>query len=97
MPPAAPRIDRRLIAALVGLDDPKEPIAETNRRVGALAEVLGIPRPSYQQIRLFVHAERARHRARRAAIDLVLDVQFRRRAPEALLELLHPELQYDDA
>ena len=97
MTPAAPYIDPRLVAALGALDDAKQPIAETNRRVGQLAEAIGVPSPSYQQIRLFVHAERARRRARRAAIDLVLDVQFRSRPPEALLELLHPELRHDDA
>ena len=94
---SAPRIDPRLVAALEALDDAKEPIAETNRRVGSLAETIGVPRPSYQQIRLRVHADRARRRARRARIDLVLDVQFRRRPPEALLELLHPELRDHDA
>jgi hypothetical protein len=86
--PQAPRIDPRLVAAIPHLDDPAGPIAETCRRVGALAEAIGVPRPSYQQLRLLVHQMRGRQAARRAALDLILDVQFRRRPPDALLELL---------
>jgi len=51
MPAQAPRIDPRLVAALPHLDDERQPIAETNRRVGTLALAIGVPRPSYQQIR----------------------------------------------
>ena len=90
MPAQAPRLDRRLVAAVGHLDDERGSIAATNRRIGALAEQLGLPRPSYQQVRLLVHATRRRKLARRAALDLILDVQFRRRPPEALLELLAP-------
>ncbi len=88
----APRLDRRLVAALAHLDDPKVAIAETHRHLGDLAAVLGVPRPSYQQVRVLVHAIRTQHArrraARKAALDLILDVQFRRRPPTALLELL---------
>jgi hypothetical protein len=87
-PAQAPRLDRRLAAAVAHLDDERQPIAETNRRVGALAEAIGLPRPSYQQVRLLVHEARPRKSARREALALILDVQFRRRPPEALFELL---------
>jgi hypothetical protein len=51
----APRISSRLIEAIVRFDDRGRPIAETNRRVGAEAERLGLTRPSYQRIRELVH------------------------------------------
>lgn len=73
---------------LAGLDDSRQPIAETCRRVGAAATALGVPRPSYEQLRLLVHEERARRERRRAKLELLLDVELRRRSPEALLELV---------
>jgi len=87
-PSQAPRLDRRLAAAVPHLDDGKQPIAETNRRVGELARALGLCRPSYQQVRLLVHAARERKTRNREALQVILDVQFRRRPPEALYELL---------
>jgi hypothetical protein len=42
-----PRIDQRLVAEIARLDDPTLPIAETNRRLGVVAEGLGLLRPSY--------------------------------------------------
>jgi hypothetical protein len=84
----APRLDARLVAAIPHLDDERRPIAETNRRVGSLAVAMGLPRPSYQQVRLLVHVSRERKAARREALAIILDVQFRRRPPEALYDLL---------
>jgi hypothetical protein len=81
----APRISPRLIEALVKLDDTSVPIAETCRRVGAEAQRLGLPRPSYQRVRELVHASRRLHRCPSTAAVLV-DVAFRARAPEALLD-----------
>jgi hypothetical protein len=86
----APRLDRRLVAAVAHLDNEWAPIAETNRRVGSLAAAIGLPRPSYQQIRLLVHDAREKKAARREALALILDVQFGTRPPEALFELLVP-------
>lgn len=63
------------------------PIAETNRRVGALARSLGLVRPSYEQVRTLVHDARRRGR-RPSAGDVLLDVAFRVRPPEALVEYL---------
>jgi hypothetical protein len=87
VPAAAPRIDIRLVAAIAHVDDRHEPMAETNRRIGALAEDLGVPRPSYEQIRHLVR------RHRRGRLDptlgkILLDVAFRTRPPEALLDYL---------
>jgi hypothetical protein len=90
MPPAAPRIDSRLLAALAKVDDPKQPIAETVRRVGLVADALAIPRPSYEQLRTYVHAFRTRERYPGAG-EILLDVALRARAPQSLLWQL-PEL-----
>jgi hypothetical protein len=77
----------RLVAAIPRLDVPGGPIAETSRRLGALAETLGLPRPSYEQVRVLVHAFRAR-RPSSALGDVLLDISFRAAPPEALLEFL---------
>ena len=61
----APRYDSRIVEAIAALDDPRRPIAETCRRVGVVAEQLGLPKPSYVHVRRFVVAERARLEAER--------------------------------
>jgi hypothetical protein len=89
---AAPRIDSRLVAAVVHLDDVRLPIAETNRRIGALAGDLGLPRPSYEQMRLVVKAHR-RGRLGPTTGRVLLEIAFRVRPPEALLEYLAGTLE----
>ena len=84
---AAPRIDSRLVAAVPLLDDAREPMAETNRRIGFLARDLGLPKPSYEQVRLLVKQHR-RGRVRPTAGRVLLDIAFRARPPEALLDYL---------
>lgn len=54
----SPRIDPRLLEAAIELDDPREPIAETCRRVGRRAQELGLTRPGYDSIRLLVREHR---------------------------------------
>jgi hypothetical protein len=85
VPAAAPRIDRRLLEALVRLDDRTVPIAETHRRIGAEADRRGLTRPSYQRVRVLVHESR---RARRGPTmtSVLLDVMARSRPPEALID-----------
>ena len=75
MVPAAPRYDPRIRDALRELDDRREPIAETCRRAAAVAEQLGLPRPSYVHMRRLVHAHRLEEderRERRAAVRRIL-------------------------
>ena len=87
MATCSPRTDVRLVAGAERLDDRLLPIAETNRRVGVLAEVLGLTRPSYEHVRRLVHD--ARHRGRRPTPgDVLLDIAFRVRPPTALGEHL---------
>lgn len=83
----APRIDPKLVAALVRLDDPKEPIAETNRRLGRLAAELDLPKPSYQQVRVILHDIRRRKRGPGIG-ELLLDLALRTRSPEEILSIL---------
>ena len=69
MTDASPRVDPRLVLAAFELDDRNEAIAETWRRVGAVASGLGLPRPGYDTVRLLVGP----HRARQAEIRKLLE------------------------
>jgi hypothetical protein len=60
MPASAPRYDPRLLRAIRRLDDESLSIAEVCRRVGAAAEKIGVPRPSYVHVRRIVLSERER-------------------------------------
>ena len=60
MPASAPRYHPRLLRAIRRLDDESLSIAEVCRRVGAAAEEIGVPRPSYVHVRRIVLSERAR-------------------------------------
>jgi hypothetical protein len=83
----APRVDTRLVAAAERLDSPTTPIAETNRRVGIVAAELGLPRPSYEQVRRVV--KRAREYGRYPSTgEVLLEIAFRTRPPTALLDHL---------
>jgi hypothetical protein len=84
----APRISPRLLESIVSLDDRRVPIAEVNRRVGAMAERLGLPRPSYQRVRELVHASRRLRRYQLSTLSVVVDVAMRGRPPQALSEHL---------
>ncbi len=87
VPPAAPRIDSRLVAALLRIDDPRRPIAETNRRLGMVAAKLELPKPSYEQVRVVLHALR-RGKRDPGVGTLLLDIAFRARSPEQVLDAL---------
>jgi hypothetical protein len=84
---SAPRIDSRLVAAIECLDDASVRIAETNRRVGEVAEALGLARPSYEQVRKIVHE--IRHLGPRVGPgQVLLDIAFRVRPPTAFGDYL---------
>ena len=82
-----PRTDSRLVAAIERLDRSDVPIAETWRRVGVVADRLRLTRPSYQQVRLIVHDSRRRGR-RPTAGDVLLDIAFRTKPPQAFIDYL---------
>jgi hypothetical protein len=83
----APRIPARLLAALARLDNPALPMAEVNRRLGAEAARLGLTRPSYERIRVLLNdARQARRRRGPTTAQVLVDIAFRLRPPEALLD-----------
>jgi hypothetical protein len=84
----APRLSPRLLAAISRLDDGRLPIAEVCRRVCAEADRLGLPRPSYQRVRVIVHEERRLRAAQIKTGEILLDVAFRVRPPEAVVDHL---------
>jgi len=81
----APRIPQEVLEAIVRYDKRTVPIAETCRRVGGKAEELGVPRPSYERIRELVHESR-RVRRGPTTSQILLDVAFRVRPPEHLVD-----------
>ncbi len=87
MPAIAPRLSPKLIEAIIRFDDRSVPIAETCRRVGDEAERLGLPRPSYQRVRVLVHESR-RVRRGPSTTSILLDVAFRVRPPDAIADHL---------
>jgi len=89
---AGPRLDRRFLDAVTQLDDRSVPIAETYRRIRDLATQMGVPRPSYERVRLHLRATRMSNNERRRARDLVFELAYNTRAADDvfqdLLELL---------
>jgi hypothetical protein len=79
----APRISRHVLEAVFKRDDPVVPIAETYRSVAAEAERLGYTRPSYEQIRVFVHRAR-RIRKQPTTTEILLDIAAQQRHPDEL-------------
>ncbi|MGH3109617.1 MAG: hypothetical protein ACRDQT_01715, partial [Gaiellaceae bacterium] len=77
----------RLLKALVRLDDRSVPIAETYRRSRELATELDIPRPSYECVRLLVHAARRQKARRRATRDALIGVALYTKPIDALYAL----------
>jgi len=89
MASSAPRLDVRLIAALEHLlRDESVPVAELNRRLGAVAEALLLPRPSYERVRLIVRDRRSGRYALPSAGEILLEIAARGRPADDLLKLL---------
>jgi hypothetical protein len=85
MTDCAPRLSPRLLAAIDLYDDGSMAIAELRRLVGAEAQRLGLPRPSYERVRMLAHELRAR-RAEPTTTDVLWDVTTRVRPPDAILK-----------
>ena len=88
----APRLPRRLLDEIERQSQRSVPIAEMNRCVGRAAVEMGVNRPSYEQVRVLVHAARRFRRQGRGPVSTVaLDVAFRVKSPEAIiLHFLEP-------
>jgi len=82
----APRIPLRLLDEIESQSRRAVPIAEMNRCVGRAASAMGLPRPSYEQVRVLVHAARRYRRQAPAPVSTVAcEVAFRVKPPEAIL------------
>jgi hypothetical protein len=81
------RISPQVRIEIERLADGSLSAAEITRRVGALAERLGQRRPSYERVRMLVREVRRRPRTPSTA-DVLLDIAFRARPPDALLDHL---------
>jgi hypothetical protein len=88
----APRIGRRLLDEIERQSERSVPIAEMNRCVGETAIALGLNRPSYEQVRVLIHAARRLRKQAPASVSTVaIDVAFRAKPPEAIFfRLLAP-------
>jgi hypothetical protein len=84
---AAPRLDERLLAAIARIDDSSLPIAETYRRCRSVAAELGIPRPSYERVRLHVREVRRRRERAHVARETILAVALHQKPVDALYEI----------
>jgi hypothetical protein len=91
----APRIPQRLLDEIEHQSRRSVPIAEMNRCVGRAAAAMGVYRPSYEQVRVLVHAAWRLRREGQAPVSTVaMQVAFRVRPTEAmLLRLFDPPAQ----
>lgn len=85
---AAPRLDPRLLRAIARLDDPSLPMAETYRRTREIADRFGIPRPSYERVRVYLKESRRKRSARRHKREVLLDVAMYLRPVDDLYAVL---------
>ena len=83
-----PRYPARLLDVIERLSNEKAPIAEINRRVGAEAERMGLPRPSYERVRELVHEARELRRAWPSTTQIFVDVATRTRSFHAYEDLV---------
>jgi hypothetical protein len=92
MPQFAPRLPARLLDEIERQSKRRVPIAEINRSVGEKAVGMGLPRPSYERVRVLVHeARRLRRSAPPSVSTVALQVAFRARPPQAIAyRLLQP-------
>jgi DNA-binding SARP family transcriptional activator len=88
---AAPRLDRRLLEAIARVDSPSESIAETYRRSRELAAELGIPRPSYESVRQYIHILRRERERRRKARQTLIEVALYLKPVDALYDVIDAE------
>jgi hypothetical protein len=83
MAASAPRLHPRVVEAIVRLSRSQLSFAQINRRIGAVAAEHGLPRPSYERVRLLVHEARERDLYPSTA-EVLLDVALRLRPPHAI-------------
>ncbi len=62
-------------------------MAETHRRIGLIADELGVPRPSYERIRCLVRMHRRRP-LEPGIGETLLDIALQKRPPESIIEAI---------
>lgn len=80
----APRLDPRLLEVIVRLERPGLSFAEVYRLTREPAANLGVPRPSYETVRILVHDARRERARRRANRETLIRVALYLDGPEAL-------------
>ncbi|HEY3184112.1 MAG TPA: hypothetical protein VGJ77_14820 [Gaiellaceae bacterium] len=84
---SAVRLPQQLLEEIDRLAAKEISIADIWRRIGELAERRGLPRPSYERIRILVHEAHLRS-LRPSAGEILLDVTFGARPLTATLDAL---------
>lgn len=85
----APRFPQRLLDEIERQSRRRGPIAEINRRVGAAASRMGLPRPSYEQVRVLVHLARRLRRAKPPGFATAhLKLMYHETPPELVLRAI---------
>lgn len=80
---SAVRLSHRQLERLAELDDGRLPVAELHRRFAREAAERGLPRPSYERTRVLVRQLRHLRRHEVRTRDVLLEIAFRQRAPDA--------------
>ena len=62
-------------------------MAETYRRLGLIADELGMPRPSYERVRHLVRVHRRRPLDPGIG-EMLLDIALQKRPPESIIEAI---------
>jgi hypothetical protein len=75
------RTDIRVVRFIRRFEPRSPSVAAVVRATGMFCDKSGLTRPSYQQVRLLVHGARDRRGRRRAAAQLLLEVDLRARPP----------------
>jgi hypothetical protein len=87
---AGPRVEQAFLERVSKLDDSSQPMAETYRRIRAFASTQGIPRPSYERVRLQLRTTWLSAEERKRVRTLVFELAYNtRRADHVLADLLH--------
>jgi hypothetical protein len=84
------RISPQVRTEIERLSDESLSAAEITRRAGVMAERLGQRRPSYERVRMLVREVRRRPQPPPSTADVLLDIAFRVKPPDALLRVDPP-------
>jgi uncharacterized protein (DUF2384 family) len=83
---AGPRVERRFLERVAKIDDRSLPMAETYRRIRALADEMGIPRPSYERVRRHLRETRLSHDERKRVRRLIFELAYNTRRAEYVMQ-----------